>query len=398
MVLTGVSLLSSTSQTVWIQTTETAIQDEVTSILNNQVELVNVQVTITSQNPQRRLQELFSASSASTVITSNLTIAFDVRFFIRAVIEDHNVRRYVGAALDTEGDKNVFILQLRSSGETAFQNLTSVQLILPPSSINEDALQTESDSESLGAGWTIGIIILSVAAVTLTIMAFMLFLRMSPKKGHSQTATSSSSPQAAKNLREFEGDGVTLNISDKEDFDVSTLGDPLPQGMKAVREEASMAEETMSLPYDYKVAAHTLPSLGDSASYSFSEVGSVIVDVQLDDDTLDAQYFIEDRIEVEAPPGLLGLVLEADSEGVATVCNMKDSGPLAGRVHIGDRLVSVDGLDVTATPVASVMQIIASKKTNKKRKLTFSRPSRKSMHRDDGKRKADEALGPWRGE
>ena len=382
MILEGVSLLSSRSQTVWSEATETAIQDEVTTILNNQVESVDVEVTINSQNPRRRLQGASIADSPSTVISSNLTIVFDVKFFIRAVIEDHNVRRYVGASLDTAGDQDIFILQLKSSGETAFQNLTSVRLILPPLG-DENAIRTDGDSESLSTGVTVGITTVSIAGIALIGMGLFMWMRRTPAQSQS------SSEQVVKNLREFEADGVMVDVLGKPDMDVSTLGDPIPQGVPAAPAD-SLDEETPSLPYDYKVASHTLPSLLDeSASYSFSEVSSNIVDVQTDDDTLDAQYFIEDRIEVEAPPGMLGLVLEADSEGVAAVCNMKEASPLADRVHIGDKLVSVDGVDVTAMPVGSVMKLIASKQDNKVRGLAFSRPSRKAIHRDDDSREVD---------
>jgi hypothetical protein len=166
-----------------------------------------------------------------------------------------------------------------------------------------------------------------------------------------------------------------VNVNDKLETDVSTLGDPIPQGVTPSPIDVSLAEETLSLPYDYKVAtAHPLPSLDESASYSaFSDVSSNIIDVQTDDDTLEAQYNVENRVEVEAPPGMLGLVLEADNEGVATVYDMKEVSPLAGRVNIGDKLVSVDQVDVTAMSVESVMKLIASKRTRDVRRLVFTR-------------------------
>lgn len=377
MVLTGVSLLSSRSQRVWTEATATAIEGEVTSFLNKQLKSANAQVTLISQNPrQRNLQDAPFTNQSTTVIASNLGILFDVKISIRTILlEDHNIRRYVGAALDTAVEKQLFMDQLQASGETAFQNLTSIQLILP-SLPSEKPLQPGSnDSESISTGMLIGIIVIAVAAIGFCGAGLVVLARQS--QTISQT---SDSGQATKSLREYHGDGVMVNVVERPDGgDVSTLGDPIGQGTPAPPVDSSVAEETASLPYDFKVASHRLPSLGESASYSFSDASSRVIDVQTDDDTLDAQYFNEGRIEVEAPAGMLGLVLETDSEGVAAVYNMKQSSPLVDRIKIGDKLMSVDRIDVTAMPIKSVMEVIASKQHNKVRAFIFCRPSRASM-------------------
>ena len=180
---------------------------------------------------------------------------------------------------------------------------------------------------------------------------------------------------------------MMVDVMERPELDVSTLGDPIPQGMAAPT-DASLAEETnISLPYDYKVAAHILPSVDESASYSFSEVSSNAssnaIDVQTDDDTLDAQYFIEETIQVDAPPGMLGLVLEADKDGIATVCDMKQISPVADRVHIGDKLVAVNDVDVSGMPVDEVTSLIASKQDKNGRTLVFSRRSKKLSAQDE---------------
>jgi hypothetical protein len=376
MILTGVSLLPSRSQIVWAEITETAIRHEVITILNNQIESVDVLVVITSQNPQQSTSRRLEEPELSN-ISSNLTIVFDVMFFIRAVIEDHNVRRYVAAALDTDGDQNVFMLQLESSGEAAFQNLTSVRLILPPDNNSDSASATVGYREPLGTGMTIGITAVSVAGVALVIVGAFMWVKRRPEK-----TLTASSDQIIGNLENYdEHDLAFNNIMEHADVDVSTLGDPIPQGIPASPTDESLAEETTSLPYDFKVGSEVLPSLDEIQSYSsFSEASSKIIDVQTDDDTLDAQYVIEDRIEVDAPPGMLGLVLEEDSEGIASVYDMKELSPLADRVQIGDKLVSVDDVDVSAMPVHDVMNLIASRQANHVRRLIFSRPTKKDGH------------------
>ena len=381
MFLNGVSLLSSRSQIVWKEATENAIEREVLWILKDTAESVDVEVANISQDPNRRMLQ-----GTSTIIFSNLTITFDVQFLIRAVIEDHNVLRYVGAALDTIEDQDMFIAELKASEERAFRNLTSVRLSLPATAkmIIENPIHAEEGTpESRNTGMAIGITSATIAVIALSGVGVFAFMK------RTSSSTEISSDQA-KTLRQLNGSSAAgFDVTEKPDVEVSTLGDPIPQGITPVAGDASLAEESASLPYDYKVASNILPSLvdnedEDNSSYSsFSQPSSNIIEVETDDDELDAQYFIEDQIEVEAPPGMLGLVLEADSEGVASVCNMREKSPLAKRVHLGDILLAVDGRDVTAMPVNEVMLLIAAKKRNKTRKLKFRRPSKKSAHREN---------------
>jgi len=81
------------------------------------------------------------------------------------------------------------------------------------------------------------------------------------------------------------------------------------------------------------------------------------------------------RYTVEAPPGLLGMVLESSADGTPSVYGIRNSSPLASDVEVGDRLMTVDGLDVSEMDATAVSRLIASKKENKYRQLTFVRPT-----------------------
>jgi len=379
MILTGVSLLSTRSQRIFTRTFEILVRDEAVTILNK-VETVDVRVFIQSQIPQlsslrRNLED--SPNSTGPLIASNLTVVFGVRFFIRAVLEEHNVRRYVGATLDTAEDQEMFILQLKSSGESAFQNLSYAHLVLPPEESTIEPSQENFDPETLGVGISIGIATIAVGGAALIGVAFYMWGRRKPRKTRRQKGPEQAVDDSRSGEEEDNDDMMVLNVTERPD--VSTLGDPYCISGPT---DASLGEETNSLPYDYKVAAEVLPSIGGvSASYSFSsEMSSNNVYLQTDDETLGAQYEIEDRVEVEAPPGMLGLVLESDSEGFVTVCDVKERSPLADRIIFGDKLVAVDDVDVTVMPVGSVMHLIASRQANPVRKLTFNRRS-KRKHR-----------------
>jgi hypothetical protein len=76
---------------------------------------------------------------------------------------------------------------------------------------------------------------------------------------------------------------------------------------------------------------------------------------------------------INAPAGMLGMVLETPDGGVPRVQEIKSHSPLAGQVHVGDRLIAVDGKTVTSWNAAAVSRLIAAKKHNPGRELIFAR-------------------------
>jgi C-terminal processing protease CtpA/Prc len=92
-----------------------------------------------------------------------------------------------------------------------------------------------------------------------------------------------------------------------------------------------------------------------------------------DDATFHAQYLSEEKFEVDAPSGTLGLVLEANDEGIPQVNGIRDNSVLVQHVRLGDCLLALDGQDVTGMLTSNVSQLIASKQDQATRKLTFLR-------------------------
>ena len=85
------------------------------------------------------------------------------------------------------------------------------------------------------------------------------------------------------------------------------------------------------------------------------------------------QQFVSE-FQVRAPPGNLGIVLDSDvTTGIPVVTSVSKSSPLVKQVHVGDRLLAMDGRDVTCVMSETVSRIIAKKK-DKQRLLTFARP------------------------
>jgi hypothetical protein len=76
--------------------------------------------------------------------------------------------------------------------------------------------------------------------------------------------------------------------------------------------------------------------------------------------------------EVRAPPGKLGMVVDTPNGGVPVVRAIKPDSVLSGHVQMGDRLISVDHINVTSMSALEVSNLI-SLKQNQSRLLIFCR-------------------------
>jgi len=93
-----------------------------------------------------------------------------------------------------------------------------------------------------------------------------------------------------------------------------------------------------------------------------------------DEDTFDKQFSnSETRIEVNAPPGKLGVIIDTASGDRPVVSSIKEKSPLADRVRVGDILISVDGETSTGLTASQASLLISSKASNPRRVLVFVR-------------------------
>jgi hypothetical protein len=194
---------------------------------------------------------------------------------------------------------------------------------------------------------------------------------------------------------------LATEILMEQQDDVSTLGDPMfGTGGMAVN-GADRDERTASVADDYDYAKEYLlgqqgmedardrmnsidsgPS-GKTSGTSFTRTGSgpVGTDVFADDASFMQQYAAEEefgedfRFAVDVPPGKLGMVIDTPNGGVPVVHAIKPESILANKVHVGDRLVSVDDEDVTSMTAVQVSKLI-SIKSEQQRILVFIRKGR----------------------
>jgi len=192
--------------------------------------------------------------------------------------------------------------------------------------------------------------------------------------------------------------------------DVSTLGDPMFGTGAAVNKEPTLGESTVSVDYDYTgayggVGGANLTSISvggaTSGSKTKENLDSLLNDsndpfgttdtkefpsptpyLLTEDTSFERQYVnkncdnssVDDDILfiINAPPGKLGIIIDAKDGISPKVHSIKESSVLKKDVKIGDRLISVDGEDTAGLSAIAVSKLIASKITNE-RQLMFSR-------------------------
>lgn len=82
----------------------------------------------------------------------------------------------------------------------------------------------------------------------------------------------------------------------------------------------------------------------------------------------------ERKLEIIAPAGKLGVVVDSPPEGgSAYVSDIKEESPLRGEINLGDRIISVDGEDVSKLKAIHVSMLLGSKSRNPKRTIEVLR-------------------------
>ncbi|KAL7572759.1 hypothetical protein ACA910_009023 [Epithemia clementina (nom. ined.)] len=93
-----------------------------------------------------------------------------------------------------------------------------------------------------------------------------------------------------------------------------------------------------------------------------------------DDDVDDAIPMIQTKtFEVDAPAGKLGVVIDTPDNGPPVVHAVKDSSVLLDQLQVGDKLLKVDGDDVTTMTAVKVSRLISQRSHNEVRRLTLRR-------------------------
>jgi hypothetical protein len=189
------------------------------------------------------------------------------------------------------------------------------------------------------------------------------------------------------------GDNRILPVSDQ-----STLVEPNHNGyfstdsVQGGRGPGSMATDdpdyNHNLHYGYgdqTVVSNTDGTMGDATMQSsrFSTGGSLLGAGAGGQSLFDEQSFEayrnrgsgrrEEVIEIFAPAGKLGVVIDTPDSGAPVLHRIKDTCPIADKLRIGDKLIAVDDEDVRSMTAVKVSKLISQKSANPTRKFTIMR-------------------------
>jgi len=81
------------------------------------------------------------------------------------------------------------------------------------------------------------------------------------------------------------------------------------------------------------------------------------------------------ELDVLAPQGRLGVVIDNASDGTPVVSVVKEESVVAGMVQVGDKILAVDDENVQHMTANKVSALLGSKSNNLQRKLTIHRSS-----------------------
>eukprot|EP00562_Extubocellulus_spinifer_P017350 CAMPEP_0178609130 /NCGR_PEP_ID=MMETSP0697-20121206/38493_1 /TAXON_ID=265572 /ORGANISM="Extubocellulus spinifer, Strain CCMP396" /LENGTH=883 /DNA_ID=CAMNT_0020247707 /DNA_START=308 /DNA_END=2956 /DNA_ORIENTATION=- len=331
----------------------------------------------------RRLQtDTGSGGSGAplTVISVNVIKFKSPREYTQTQIEDH-----VAKAFNSDSDREKYIANLKATNDRSFRSINTVVVIMdgapvpeaptPAPTLNGGGKSNEGINIWLIVGPLIGGV-LFVAAIVILVISRRQKKRKKAFMAHAYDGT---------RVSKF------VDVENNND-DISTLGDPVyPAG--AMFSSAPDVKDTadnsiVSADYDYKRALGTNGDAPTAATPKSDEadrsqgsgsgratlstmtggLGKMDASLFDDDASFEKQYREpEERIEIDAPAGRLGVVIDTPVGGVPVVHAIKDTSILAEKVRVGDQLISVDDVDCTQLSAIEVSKLISSRAQNPSR-------------------------------
>lgn len=304
---------------------------------------------------------------------------------------------WVSSAFNSQEKRDSFINRLKqSSDDSSFEFVEDVKLLVDGTApIEMDPVGDGSGGNGLG-------IVVGAAAGGAVVMALAILLLMRRSKnsfaahdGKMLASTEGNTSGVASN------NPMTAEILVERQDDVSTLGDPVFGGaMMNLGAAAAFErdERTASVGGDYDYAKDYLMQRGSidetanrerlasadtgTSGTPFTRVGSGPMGASVFDDDAsfeqqydqEHEYGGEERFDVTVPPGKLGMVIDTPNGSVPIIHAIKADSVLAGKVQVGDRLLSVDSEDVTNLTAVQVSKLI-SLKSKDERVLVLARGS-----------------------
>ncbi|KAL3815760.1 hypothetical protein ACHAXA_008810 [Cyclostephanos tholiformis] len=341
---------------------------------------VEVTITQVASIGSRRRRGLNTVRSTNRALQSNdmaLEVTYTQDMWYRS--DDPNIDSATAfnplLPLSNETLRDEYVGELKTL--EGYEGLTSVSEIFISSDGDGDGDGGGDESiKGLGSGAIVGIVVGILAVLIILVLGFVHISKMKNNGDNSRDEIPT--------VMEFS------NAQDLTSASGTAMGSSIPQ---------SHENQTVgSMDYDYAAAyggmgigeaseaggtmgSRTRQTAADADDMAIvSGVTQSGVSVFSEDPTFDQVYesdLHEEILEVYAPAGKLGVVIDTPNDGAPVVHAVKDSSPLADKIKVGDKLVAVDDEDTRTMTAIRVSKLLSRKKDNETRKLTVIRLTKK---------------------
>jgi hypothetical protein len=398
MTLRNVEPLSPSLGVKWAEATGNHLAAEMVEAMGPElVESVNVSVALVSQDPafvgSRALEQGWFRALRS-LQAEELELTFSAFIAIQSKVDVNDVNPYITGAFDSDAKKAAYVERLMATGGT-FDDAQVVS-VAPATSVSP---VQAADNDARSVDTNIGLIagMLAVALV-ICVVAFFVFTRRRKRRAPRRFLRLEGftrKDHVSATERGMMDDESQHSISRKDKtrqssiLDDSLYTDSLHNSQFGSQSGSQNTVDVVE--YDYEAAFKNVQaSVADSQSgpstntvdveydyeAAFKNVQASVADSQSGPSTLSSKddTTLLYEFQVDVPAGKVGLLLETSNAGNLLVHEVKASSPMAGQVQVGDRLLSVDGLDMSNVMATTVSRIIASKHRNPVRRFKFGRP------------------------
>lgn len=394
------SQLNSLAQIAWEEVTENVVKNSpgvknspmiIGSLRANIDKQFSVSRTQVVDGPTRRTRRSLQ-EEPNTVSIESLVIQYKILFLYQSP-QEMDANALVGSSFDTSAKRQAYISDLQDRSRS-FAPVEQVQVAVdgwvpPPTQAPTPEPEKKLNIAVIAGG--------AVGGVALIIL-IVLFACRGRGRGSTEKPVSSSQnmPVTPNKVK------VSTEILVEPQDDISTLGDPMfgQGGMMMGSVERDEMTATVGDDYDYtkhyrnqrgplslsgttgtreRMSSEDMSKMSSNQSLSFSKMGKMGENIFADDSSFEEQFIDpEERFDVVAPAGKLGMVIDTPNGGIPVVHAIKDTSVLIDSVRVGDRLLSVDGEDCTAMTAMQVSKLISLKSNKPARVLVFARTPTKN--------------------
>ncbi|GAX09587.1 hypothetical protein FisN_38Lh008 [Fistulifera solaris] len=268
---------------------------------------------------------------------------------------------------------------------TEFANMRDLVLplevpsILGPNATPEEGEGGNDDDDSgLSMGVLIGIIV--AGAAVLLVCAYVAYSFV-------QGSGDGSVGVEQRDQRDNQSEVSPQFIISPSEEDLSLMEDPyLPPKQKSFESkilDVGYGDQSVAtVDYDYSklygggdtsVVSSAGGTMGDTTRLTAGTLNTAALAALGAESQLRDSGIQEQVIDIIAPAGKLGVVIDTPDDGAPVVHAVKDTSVIADQIQVGDKLVAVDDEDVCSMTAIRVSKLISKKSNNPSRKLTIIR-------------------------